>query len=222
MRTPSPSWCWTRHTLAAAALALGAASALASTDVASLVYASGDAMAPEAEAHLRTLTTAPGGALTRDEVRQQLADARHEGRLAQPGEMAEPATVLLARHQANERQTQQILAAQDAERQRLAALEAERQRVAALEAEAETRRQAELQTRQAAADTSSATLGGAAPALAVDPVATATTTQDRPLPAEAPSDAPAPQPFDRPLLAPLEVPIARPSEVPAEVLIDKD
>lgn len=225
MRTLSPL---TRNTLAAALLAASATSALATApdaDVATLVYAGGEAMAPEAEARLRALTTTAGGALTRDEVRQQWVEARQDGSLLAIGEIAEPAAVLLARSEANERQTRQILASH----------EAERQRVAALEAQAEAQRQAELQARQAAAEASApvvdkdsgvmaaAALGSATepPAASPDPAAS-TREAATETPAPTPGDAPPPLPLDRPFVAPAELPITRPSDLPAEVLIDKD
>lgn len=224
MRTLSPL---TRSTLAAALLASSAASALADaarTDLATLVYAGGEAMAPEAEAHLRVLMTTPGGALTRDEVRQQLAEARLDGSLPAAGEIADPPAVLLARSLSNERQTRQILAAH----------EAERQRVAALEAQADTQRQAQLQASQAATDTptpgggadsgaiaAAAALGASPPTVSTDPVAD-TALAPVPSPDPAPSDAPPPLPVERPFLAPVEVPITRASDLPDEVLIDKD
>ncbi len=225
MRTLSPQ---TRSVLAAALLASSAASALATTpdtDVAALVYAGGEAMAPEAEARLRALTTTPGGALTRDEVQQQWAEARQDGSLLAAGEIAEPQTVLLARSVANERQTRQILASH----------EAERQRVVALEAQAEAQRQAELQARLAAAVTpapvasadsgvmAAAALGSTTepPPASPEPAAS-TSAAFTESPAPTPDDAPPQLPLERPFVAPAEVPISRQSELPVEVLIDKD
>lgn len=219
-----------RNTLAAAALALCAASALASNDVASLAYAGGEALPPEAEARLVALTTTPGGAMSRDEVRQQLADARREGSLAEAGEMADRPAVLTARLNANERQTREILAARAVEEQRLAALEAA----------AEVRRQAEALARSPgkADDTTAMAATGSVPAGSPDAVTTdagtptevpaelpdsnaalppASPTADAP--AEAPTDAPSRMP-ELPLLAPSEVPVARPADLPDEVLLD--
>ena len=57
-----------RTALAASLLALASASALAGDGLASLAYAGGEALAPEHEARLLSMTTTPGGSLTRDEV----------------------------------------------------------------------------------------------------------------------------------------------------------
>ena len=200
-------------------LVAAAAPALASDRVAALVYAGGEAMPPEAEARLAAWTSTPGGLYARDEVRQQLAAARDEGTLAEAGEIAEPARVLLARHAANERQTQAILAAQEA---------AERARLAAIDAEAQRQAQLQAQGAQLAQAGSNATME---PREILEPpvpgAPRADDAQARP-PAvdgatDAPADAPPDRPQDeRPALAPIEVPIVRPSDLPAETVVDKD
>lgn len=212
MKNPTPLQ---RSTLVAGMLALASASALASDGLASLAYAGGEALPPEAEARLVSMITTPGGAVTRDEVRQQLADAQRSGTLAEAGEIAETTQVLLARSAANDRQVREILAAQEVERARLAAIEAE------AAAAAEARRQAQVLALAPAAEarpetaTGNASTGVAAVA-PVDAEVTAT-----PAPA-APADEPTERPADRPTLAPLEVPITRPSDLPTQTLVDKD
>jgi hypothetical protein len=210
-----------RRPALAAALTLASASALAAGDVASLAYAGGEALAPEAEARLVALTTAPGGLLTREAVRQQWAQAREDGTLSEAGEQAEPPRVLMARHAANDRQLQAIVAAQQAEQARLAALEAE----------AEARRQALAQA-QAQAQ-AAATLAQAAPTAdgvpAPDASADTAVAETLAAPAEvvaaepeAPADRPVERPLAPPAMAPLEVPITRPLDAVPESLIDKD
>lgn len=233
-----PSSHWTRSALAGAALALCAATAVARPDVASLVFANGEALPPEAEARLTALTTTPGGGMTRAEVRLQLSEARSDGSLAEAGEMADRPAVLQARLAANERQTGQILAAHAAQRERLAAIEVA----------AEVRRQAELLARQASAasDTQTLTVAStdsrsiaASPASAsVDPLASAPLSTERAAvsdgptnapsegpnegPADRPTDIPGQGPRDRPALAPVEGPISRPADLPDEMLLDVD
>lgn len=210
-----------RSALAAGLLALASASALASDGLASLAYAGGEALAPEHEARMVSMITTPGGSLTRDEVRRQLAEAQRGGTLGEVGEIAETPRVLMARSDANERQTREILAAQEAERARLAAIEAE----------AEARRQALAQDQAQAsviaqaAPATEATAGPAAGSQAIDATAPATADVASPAPSapsEEPTDRPAEGPTDRPALAPPELPITRASELPAETLIDKD
>lgn len=213
-----------RRSTTAAALVLATVPALAAGDVASLAYAGGEALPPEAEARLVALTTTPGGLLTREEVRQQWAQARQDGTLAEAGEEAEPPRVLLARSAANDRQVQAILAAQQAEQARLAAIEAERARVAALEAEAEARRQALAQA--------AATMAQAAPAAdgtpasdagtVIDAAATAAPAEQAATPPEAPADRPVERPPAPPAMAPLEAPITRPLGTVPDSLVDKD
>lgn len=203
-----------RSTLAAA-LVLASVPALAAGDVASLVYAGGEALPPEAEARLVALTTAPGGLVTREEVRQQWAQARQDGTLAETGEEAEPPRVLLARSAANDRQAQAIVAAQQAEQARLAALEAE----------AEARRQALAQAQATLAQATPTTEGS----LALEAAAATATADASAMPAEqaetapeAPADRPVEQPPAPPAMAPLEVPITRPLDDVPESLIDKE
>lgn len=211
-----------RRSTLAAALVLASVPTLAAGDVASLAYAGGEALPPEAEARLVALTTTPGGLVTREEVRQQWAQARQDGTLAEAGEEAEPPRVLLARSAANDRQVQAIIAAQQAEQARRAALEAE----------AEARRQA---LAQAQAQTAT-TLAQASPAAEGSPAADAGTVTDAAAPATdtaapaaeaaTPPDAPADRPVERPpappAMAPMEVPITRPLDAVPDTLVDKD
>lgn len=202
----------------AVALTLVSVSALAAGDLASLAYAGGEALPPEAEARLVVLTTAPGGLLTREEVRQQWAQAREDGTLPEAGEEAEPPRVLAARLAANDRQAQAIVAAQLAEQAR----------VAALESEAEARRQALAQAQaQAAATLAQATptiedapAPGAAAEAAADTVAApAAATEAAP---DAPADRPVERPPAPPAMVPLELPVTRPLDATAESLVEKD
>lgn len=207
-----------RRSTLAAALVLASVPTLAAGDVASLAYAGGEALPPEAEARLVALTTTPGGLVTREEVRQQWAQARQDGTLAEAGEEAEPPRVLLARSAANDRQAQAIIAAQQAEQARLAALEAEARRQALAQAQAAT------------------TLAQASPAAEGSPAADAGTVTDAAAPATdtaapaaeaaAPPDEPADRPVERPpappAMAPMEVPITRPLHTVPDTLVDKD
>jgi hypothetical protein len=204
----------------AAALALVSAPVLASGDVASLVYAGGEAMPPEAETRLIALTTAPGGLVTREEVRQQWAQANQDGTLPQVGEVAEPPRVLLARAAANDRQLQAIVAAQQAEQARLAALEAETEARRQAQAEAAAATLAQL------APPASGTPASDVGANAADASPVAASDAD-PVPGdvaatEAPADRPIERPLDPPAIAPLEVPISRPLDTVADSLVDKD
>jgi hypothetical protein len=207
-----------RRSTLAAALALASVSALAAGDVASLAYAGGEALPPEAESRLVALTTAPGGVLTREEVRQQWAQARQDGTLSEAGEEAEPPRVLMARSAANDRQAQAIVAAQQAEQARLAALEAE----------AEARRLAQAQATSTLAQAPSSTAGtpAADAGTLTDAVAPAADTAAPVAEAATSPDAPADRPFERPpappAMAPLEVPITRPLDAVPESLVDKD
>jgi hypothetical protein len=204
-------------------LLAAAAPVLAGDGVAALAYAGGEALPPEAEARLLALTTVPGGLHSRDEVRRQLAAARDDGTLAEAGEVAEPAHVLLARQQANVRQAQSILAAQEAAaRQRLAALEAEARPSAPPPA---------TPLAQAAGDGPASVREMPEPPVAaaprvqmaaerpVAPQASGDRVDDDP-PSDRPSDAPSRD--DRPALAPLEVPFARPPEPQASARVDPD
>lgn len=209
-----------RRSTLAAALVLASVPTLAAGDVASLAYAGGEALPPEAEARLVALTTTPGGLVTREEVRQQWAEARQDGTLGEAGEEAEPPRVLLARSAANDRQALAIIAAQQAEQARLAALEAE----------AEARRQALAQAQAAT------TLAQASPAAEGSPAADAGTVTDAAAPATdtaapaaeaaAPPDEPADRPVERPpappAMAPMEVPITRPLDTVPDTLVDKE
>lgn len=214
MKTPTPLQ---RSALAAGALALACTSTLAGDGLVSLVYAGGEALAPEQEARMVALMTAPAGGLTRDEVQQQFADAQRAGALPEAGEMAETPRVLLARSAANERQVREILAAREAERARVAAIEAE-----AAAAEAQREAQAQAQTTAAAPVDSAVTT-------AIDGVSLAATA-DAPGAADAsatpapavPTDEPHDRPTDRPALAPPEVPIVRPSNLEAQPPVDED
>ena len=206
-----------RTALAASLLALASASALAGDGLASLAYAGGEALAPEHEARLVSMTTTPGGSLTRDEVRRQLAEARQDGTLAEAGEIAETPRVLVARSGANERQVREILAAHEAERTRLAAAAAE----------AEARRQAQVTVLAQAAPVDPAAAEAVSGSPAAEPAAIPPALADAAGPAPAVpgderDDRPGDGPADRPALAPLELPATRPSELPVETLIDKD
>lgn len=207
-----------RSTLAAT-LALASVSALAAGDAASLAYAGGEALPPEAEARLVALTTTPGGLLTREEVRRQWAQAREEGTLAEAGEQAEPPRVLLARQAANDRQVQAIVASQQAEQARLAALEAEaearRQALAQAQAATATVAQASPATDVAAAAQAGTAAAAASPDASSDATAEAAS--------DAPADRPVEQPLDAPAMAPLEAPVTRPVDAAVdESLVDKD
>lgn len=211
-----------RPALLAGMLALASAPALAGGSLSALAYAGGEALAPEQEARMVALITTPGGALSRDEVREQLAGARRGGTLAEAGEIADTPRVLLAREASNERQLQAILAAREAERARLAAAEAEAaaaadaRRQAQVLAQAAPAVQAEAQA-EAAADGTPVAAAPAASA-AADMAATAVPA----VPADEPADRPLDRPLDRPALAPLELPITRPSDLPAQTLVDPD
>jgi hypothetical protein len=209
-----------RRSTLAAALVLASVPALAASDVASLVYAGGEALPPEAEARLVALTTTPGGLVTREEVRQQWAQARQDGTLAEAGEEAEPPRVLLARSAANDRQAQAIVAAQQAEQARLAALEAEAEarRQALAQAQATTTL---AQASSSIAGTPTADAGSLTDAVApaagtAAPVAEATTSPD------APAEPPVERPPAPPAMAPLEVSITRPLDAVPDSLVDKD
>lgn len=171
--------------LAAGTLALASSASLAADSVSSLVYASGEALSPEAEMRLNALQTTPGGAMTRDEVRQELATARQAGTLADGGEAGDTPSVLAARDDANVRQTRAILAAHEAERNRLAALEAER-----------VAREQAAATAQAAAQPGTDAPAAPLAAAPADPqaAAVADTTPAAPADSPAPSDKPAERP----------------------------
>jgi hypothetical protein len=201
----------------AAGLLLATSSFAADSSLSSLVYAGGEAMSPEAEARMTAQISAPGGAVSRDEVRQQLLAARQAGTLVEAGEIADTAPVLQARVDYAARQTRQILAGYEAERERLAAIEAERARVAALEAE-----QARQATLAAAATPATQDLAAAVQPMAAAPAADSATSQPLEAPADKPTDVPAERPGDTPTMAPVEVPITRPSDLPAETIVDKE
>ena len=205
-----------RRSTLAAALVLASVPALAAGDVASLAYAGGEALPPEAEARLVALTTTPGGLVTREEVRQQWAQARQDGTLAEAGEEAEPPRVLLARSAANDRQVQAIIAAQQAEQARLAALEAE----------AEARRQALAQVQAATTLAQASPAAEGSPAAdagtVIDAAATAAPAEQAATPPEAPADRPVERPPAPPAMAPLEAPITRPLGTVPDSLVDKD
>lgn len=211
-----------RPALLAGMLALASAPAMAGESLSALAYAGGEALAPEQEARMVALITTPGGALTRDEVREQLADAQRGGMLAEAGEIAETPRVLIAREASNERQVQAILAAREAQRARLAAAEAE------AAAAAEARRQAQVLAQAAPAAQAEAHAETAADdaATVVMPAAWAdadvAVTAAPAEPADEPADQPLERPLDRPALAPLEVPITRPSDLQSETLVDQD
>lgn len=212
-------------TLAGSLLLAASAGALAAPgqDLSSLVYAGGEALSPEAEARMTAMLSVPGGAVSRDDVRQQLTAARQAGTLAEGGEIADTAPVLKARVDYAARQTREILAAYEAERARLAAIEAERARVAALQAEQD--RQAAVAAAAAAAaaaPASDATAASAATPPMVAAPAVDSSTQPLQAPADQPTDAPTERPGDRPAMAPVEVPITRPSDLPTEAKVDKD
>lgn len=212
MTNPNPLQ---RCGLLAAMLALASAPALAGGSLAALAYAGGEALSPEAEARLVALITTPGGGLSRDEVRQQLAAAQREGTLAEAGEIAETPQVLLARNAAGERQAREVMAAHEMERARLAAIEAE------AAAAAEAQQQARLQAKAAATESRAVVAAGGA--TGADAAATPATAGVMTAPAPAaPPDEPADRPSDRPAVAPLEVPITRPTDLPAETLVDED
>lgn len=200
--------------LAAGTLALASSASLAADSVPSLVYASGEALSPEAEMRLNALQATPGGAMTRDEVRQELAAARQAGTLAEGGESGETPRVLAARDDANARQTRAILAAHEAERQRLAALEAERV----------AREQAAV-TAQAAAQPGTDAPVAPLAAAATDPQAAAVsdTTPAAPADSPAPSDKPTERPDTPAPAAPAPTLTLRESDEPATgPAIDRD
>ena len=70
-----------------------------------------------AAALLLLATSLSASALTRDEVRSELAMARAQGMLDQPGEAAATDSVLLARELYNETQTREIVARYELERE---------------------------------------------------------------------------------------------------------
>jgi biotin carboxyl carrier protein len=173
--------------LAAGALALVSSASLAADNLSSLVHAGGEAMSPEAEMRMNALLTSPGGALTRDEVRQELAAAREAGALADGGEAGDTPHVLAARDDSNTRQTRAILAAHEAERQRLAALEAER-----------LAREQAAATALAAASPDTAAEAPAATAAAAGPDAQAAASADTAVSAPIEGTVPGDRPADRP------------------------
>jgi len=75
-----------------------------------------------AAALLLLATSLSASALTRDEVRSELAMARAQGMLDQPGEAAATDSVLLARELYNETQTREIVARYELELERELAL----------------------------------------------------------------------------------------------------
>lgn len=183
----------------------------------------GEAMPPEVEARLLAATHPPQTALSRDEVRQELADARRAGTLAAAGEIADTADVLTARSRYIEQQTLEILAAHEAQRQRVAALEAEARAQAMAQSMAQAQRLAQAQPQPLDPDSPLAP-GSESAALAA---AMAVDVNGNPIidePADSPSDepAPAPAPVTPHALPPIEVPINRPSDLPPQILIDKD
>lgn len=205
------------------AVAAPASFASAAPDLATLVYAGGEALSPDAELLLRSrMREAAGGALARDDVKQDLALARESGLLAAGGEIADTPRVLQARADFNQRQTREILAAHEAERLRVAAQEAvaRARQMAALPQEAGS--QTAMSAPGVAADRPSET---AAPGPTPEPAAAmsampAAAPADEPT--DRPSDRPNDAPADRPVMAPSEVPVSRPSDLPLETLIDRD
>jgi hypothetical protein len=218
-RTPS----FRPSLLAAAVLLAASTSSFAATsyDHAAL-YAGGEAAPPEVEARVMAEMYPPQSALSRDEVMQDLADARRAGTLSAAGEIADTADVLTARSRFSEQQTLEILAAHEAQRQRVAALEAEAQARALAQAQAQLHAQAQAQAQPLDPDSPLAPaseVAALAAAMAVDvngnPIIDET--------AEGPTDdEPAPVPVAPHALPPIEVPISRPSDLPPQILIDKD
>ena len=213
MNHPTPL----RLSTLAAGLLLASSAFGADGSLSGLVYAGGEAMAPEAEARMTAQISVPGGVHTRDEVLQQLATARQVGALPEAGEVAETPRVLTARADFNERQTREILAGYEAERVRLAAVEAERVRLAAEEAERARLAAAAAAAPTAAAQDAATTAQPTAAAPAVD----ATATQPMPAPADKPVDLPTERPGDRPAMAPVETTVTRPADLATEKPADK-
>lgn len=213
--------------LAASTLSVHAAD-LDTAALAAVVYGGGEAMAPEAQARLNSLMTTPGGAWTRAEARQAFAEAQQAGTLAAAGEIADTPQVLVARADFNQRQTREILARHEAERQRLAAIEAERVALAA--AEAERQRLAALPVEPnasvalASGVSASESLAAPSESLVTEPVQAEAQAQATATPPveESPTQTPSQMPVDRPPALPVEVPISRADEVPSDMLIDTE
>jgi hypothetical protein len=210
-------------------LAVATPSSFASNapDLATLVYAGGEALSPDAELQLWSrMREAAGGALARDDVKQDLALARESGLLAAGGEIADTPRVLQARADFNLRQTREILDAHEAERLRMAAQEAvaRARQMAAVPQDAGT--QTAMSAVDASADRQAAALpsGPAAEPDAATSAMPGTAPIDRPTdrPADSPTDRPNDAPADRPVMAPSEAPVSRPSDLPVQTLVDPD
>lgn len=193
-----------RASAAAAAGLLLSASALSSSAVD--VYAGGEALPPELEARLIAQST---GALTRAEVREQLAEALATGTLAGGGEISDTDELLRARVAYNDRQTRTLLARHQAPSLLLAAAAPARDPVAA-----------------PAPQSSGGQMGAAAPVAGDVPVRDSIEPSTEQLVDEAPAPAPAggqpSEPTERRPLSAEELPAAKPDELPLADSVDRD